>query len=158
MWFCRASRFDSIRLLTSILMTVFLFDASAKFAMDVETRQPCVLSINELVYADGTPLVATDPCRAATHMRCLEARHKFMVFASIGRNARYLARTNDGGFDLAVDLQAHPSQVNNFKFRLYLLSQRCLVNDLQTLSNVECWTCHASTILGFMKRSCDKYL
>ena len=54
-------------------MTVLLFDASAKFAMEVETRQPCVLPVNELVYADDTLVVATDPCRAETHMRCIEA-------------------------------------------------------------------------------------
>ena len=45
----------------------------AKFAMEVETRQPCVLPVNELVYADDTLVVATDPCRAETHMRCIEA-------------------------------------------------------------------------------------
>ena len=59
--------------LFSIVMTVLLFDASAKFAMAVETRQPCVLPVNELVYADDTLVVATDPCRAETHMRCIEA-------------------------------------------------------------------------------------
>ena len=59
--------------LFSIVMTVLLFDASAKFAMEVETRQPCVLLVNELVYADDTLVVATDPCRAETHMRCIEA-------------------------------------------------------------------------------------
>ena len=59
--------------LVSIVMTVLLFDASAKFAMEVETRQPCVLPVNELVYADDTLVVATDPCRAETHMRCIEA-------------------------------------------------------------------------------------
>ena len=41
--------------------------------MEVETRQPCVLPINELVYADDTLVVATGPCRAETHMRCSEA-------------------------------------------------------------------------------------
>ena len=46
---------------------------TAKFAMEVETRQPCVLPVNELVYADDTLVVATDPCRAETHMRCIEA-------------------------------------------------------------------------------------
>ena len=60
-------------LLFSIVMTVLLFDASAKFAMEVETRQPCVLPVNELVYADDTLVVATDPCRAETHMRCIAA-------------------------------------------------------------------------------------
>ena len=59
--------------LFSIVMTVLLFDASAKFAREVETRQPCVLPVNELVYADDTLVVATDPCRAETHMRCIEA-------------------------------------------------------------------------------------
>jgi len=29
--------------------------------------------VNELVYADDTLLVAMDPCRAETHMRCIEA-------------------------------------------------------------------------------------
>ena len=62
-----------ITFLFSIVMTVLLFDASAKFAMEVETRQPCVLPVNELVYADDTLVVATDPCRAETHMRCIEA-------------------------------------------------------------------------------------
>ena len=42
--------------LFSIVMTVFLFHASAKLEMEVETRQPCVL-----------------PYRAETHMRCIEA-------------------------------------------------------------------------------------
>ena len=59
--------------LFSIVMPVLLFDASAKFAMEVETRQPYVLPVNELVYADGTLVVATDPGRAETHMRCIEA-------------------------------------------------------------------------------------
>ena len=59
--------------LFSIVMTALLFDASAQFAMEVETRQPCVLPDNELVYANDTLVVATDPCRAETHMRCIEA-------------------------------------------------------------------------------------
>ena len=59
--------------LFSIVMTVLLFDASAKLEMEVETRQPCVLPINELVYADDTLVVAADPYRAETHMRCIEA-------------------------------------------------------------------------------------
>ena len=59
--------------LFSIVMTVLLFDASAKFAMEIKTRQSCVLPVNELVYADDTLVVATDPCRAETHMRCIEA-------------------------------------------------------------------------------------
>ena len=54
-------------------VTVLLFDASAKRAMEVETRRPCVPPINEFVSADGTLVVATDPCRAETHMRCIEA-------------------------------------------------------------------------------------
>ena len=59
--------------LFSIVMTVLLFDASAKLEMEVETRQPCVLPINELVYADDTLVVAADPYRAETHMRCIQA-------------------------------------------------------------------------------------
>ena len=59
--------------LFSIVMPVLLFDASAKFAIEVETRQPYVLPVNELVYADDTLVVATDPGRAETHMRCIQA-------------------------------------------------------------------------------------
>ena len=54
-------------------MTVLLFDASAKLEMEVETRQPCVLPINGMVYADDTLVVAAVPYRAETHMRCMEA-------------------------------------------------------------------------------------
>ena len=56
-----------------IVITVLLFDASAKFAMEVETRQSCVLLVNKFVYADDTLVVDTDPWRAETHMRCIEA-------------------------------------------------------------------------------------
>ena len=49
---------------------------SAKLEMEVETRQPCVLPINEFVYADDTLEVAADPYRAETHMRCIEAMGK----------------------------------------------------------------------------------
>ena len=41
--------------------------------MEVETRQPCVLPVNGLVYADDTLVVARDPCRTETHMRRIEA-------------------------------------------------------------------------------------
>ena len=56
--------------LFSIVMTVFLFDAWARLAKEVETRQPYVLLFNGLVCADD---VGTDPSRAKTHMRCIEA-------------------------------------------------------------------------------------
>ena len=46
---------------------------SAKLEMEVETRQPCVLPINELVYADDTLVLAAGPYRAETRMRCIEA-------------------------------------------------------------------------------------
>ena len=65
--------------LFSIVMTVLLFDASAKFAMEVETKQPCVLPVNELVYADDTLVVARDPCRTETHMRCIEAMETILA-------------------------------------------------------------------------------
>ena len=54
-------------------MTVLLFGASATLEMEVETRQPCVLPINEFVYVDDTLVVAADPYGAETHMRCIEA-------------------------------------------------------------------------------------
>ena len=46
--------------LFSIVMTVFLFDTSAKLAREVDTRQPCALPINELVDADDILVVAAD--------------------------------------------------------------------------------------------------
>lgn len=45
--------------LFSIVMTVFLFDTSAKFAREVDTRQPCALP-QGLVDADGILVVAAD--------------------------------------------------------------------------------------------------
>lgn len=46
--------------------------ASARLAMEVEARQPCVLPVNELVFADDTLVVAAGPCRAETQLRCIE--------------------------------------------------------------------------------------
>ena len=46
--------------------------ASAKLAMDFEARQPCVLPVKELVSADDTLALAAGPCRAETHIRCIE--------------------------------------------------------------------------------------
>ena len=66
----------------AIVMTVLLFDASAKFAMEFAMEFA-------MVYADDTLVVATDPCRAETHMRCIEAMGMNYGLASIGRNARY---------------------------------------------------------------------